>query len=414
AVGGAPGGAGAGAGADAGPAEATMPAAGASVQEADVERLIGTRLSRWWTLAGIWLAVAFSVGFGLYVNFQAQGREVSLGDALMAMIPHYCFWVLVSPAIYRSLHKTIEGGRRGLWLSMLLGWSAIALAGSTAMSYLSYIVRHDLGLDLGQLIDIYILPPAGPAFLAMNVSILALALAGFAMVRGLRLRDQALWGKAKAELRRARLEAQLSDARLMVLQSQINPHFLLNSLNSIAGLVQIGERERAFDAIGRLGELLRVALENGRDLNVTLGDEMDFLQRYLGLCELRFDSRFRYCVSVPAALRARRVPALIVQPLIENAIRHGMEPLRPLNVDIRAYEQGDRTVIEVEDDGRGIGPETSASLPAGHGLANVAERLRLFFGDASRLSLEPRESGGTRARIVVPHRGIGESSGTAD
>lgn len=394
-----------GGGVDAGPdvnrMAAPLAAASAPAAAIDAERLIGNRPSRWWTLAGIWLAVAFSVGFGLFVNYQAQGRWVSFGSSFMAMFPHYFFWMLVSPAIYRALHRTIEGRHRILWLSMLLGWSAVALAGSTAMSYSSYIIRHDLMPSVGHFIDLFVLPPAGPAFWAMNFSILALALAGFAAVRSLRLRDQALWGAAQSELRGARLEAQLAEARLQALQAQINPHFLLNSLNAIAGLVQIGEQGRAFDAIGRLGDLLQMALRHGPDLDVTLGDEMDFLRRYLELCKLRFGSRLNYCLSVPESLRARRVPALIVQPLIENAIRHGMPSSRTLHVDIRAYAQNASIVIEVEDDGRGVSAESAAALPAGHGLANVHERLRLCFGDAGDLHLEPREPQGTRARIVI-------------
>jgi signal transduction histidine kinase len=383
-------------------ATAPVPATGAPANGSDAERLIGDQPSRWWTLAAIWLGVAFSVGFGLYVNYQAQGRQVAFGSALMAMIPHYFFWVLMSPAIYRSLHMTMEGRRRALWLSTLLGWSAVALAGSTAMSYLSYTIRRDLEPSFDQFVGIYILPPVGPAFWAMNLSILLLALAAFAAVRGRRLREQALWSAAQMELRGARLEAQLAEARLQALQAQINPHFLMNSLNSIAGLVLVGARERAFDAIGQLGELLQMALRNGSGLNVTLGDEMDFLRRYLSLCELRFSSRFQYCISVPESLRARRMPALIIQPLIENAIRHGMQGPQTLHVNIRAYEQGAAFVIEVEDDGCGISAGIVQSLPPGHGLANVSERLRLFFGDDTVLQLERREPRGTRARIVCP------------
>jgi len=368
-----------------------------------VDRLIGDQPARWWALGGSWLAVAFSVGFGLYVNNEAQGRGVTFGHSLMATIPHYFVWMLASPAIYRAMHKTIEGGSRLLWSVRLLGWSALAYLGSTAMSYASYATRRDLTPGFDQFISIYFMPPAGPPFHAMNFSILVLALAAFAVVRGLRLRDHALWEGAQAELHGARLETQLAEARLLALQSQINPHFLLNSLNAIAGLVQIGERERAFDAIGRLGELLQLALRNGADRNMTLGDEMSFLQRYLGLCVLRFDSRFRYCVSVPESLRALRIPALIVQPLIENAIPHGMQPSRALHVDIRAYEQDAAVVIEVEDDGCGIPGAVVESLPAGRGLANVSERLRLFYGNAGRLELEPRLPHGTRARITCPN-----------
>jgi signal transduction histidine kinase len=367
----------------------------------DVERLIGERPTRWFALAGSWLAMAVSVGLGLYVNYEAQGLDFTFGDTLMAMIPHYLFWVLVSPPLYSALHRTIQGPRRVLWTSTLVAWSAIALTGSTAMSYFSYIVRHDLQPTFERLFDIYFLPPAGPAFWAMNFSILAIALTAFAAVRSHRLRVQALWDAAQTELRGARLEAQLADARLLALQAQINPHFLLNSLNAIASLVQIGERDRAFDAIGRVGELLRMALRAGQAPNVKLADEMGFLESYMRLCKLRFGEQFRYCVSMPESLGERRVPALIVQPLIENSIKHGMDPSRPLSVDVRVYASGAGVVVEVEDDGSGIDPARAASLPRGHGLANVAERLRLCFGESGTLTLTPRAGGGTAARISL-------------
>ena len=321
--------------------------------------------------------MAVSVGFGLYVNYEAQGIEVTFTDTLLAMIPHYCFWVLVSPALYRALHRTIQGPRRVLWASTLAAWSAIALTGSTAMSYFSYILRHELQPTLDQLFDIYFLPPAGPAFWAMNFSILAIALTTFAAVRSHRLRMQALWDAAQTELRGARLEAQLADARLNALQAQINPHFLLNSLNAIARLVQIGERDRAFDAIGRVGELLRMALRAAQVQNVRLSDEVGFLDSYMKLCKLRFEDRFRYCMSMPEGLGARRVPALIVQPLIENSIKHGMDPSRPLSVDVRIYESR----VRARDRGRGRrqrhpagrhGPPAAGSRPRERGRAPAA------------------------------------------
>jgi len=386
-----------------GPARAgrTEAGPGTTARSDDAERLIGDRLTRWWALAGSWLAMAVSVGLGLWVNYEAQGLQITFADTLMAMIPHYLFWVLVSPALYRALHRTIQGPGRVLWGSTLAAWSAIALTGSTAMSYFSYIVRHNLQPTFERLFDIYFLPPAGPAFWAMNFSILAIALTTFAAVRSHRLRVQSLWDAAQTELRGARLEAQLAEARLLALQAQINPHFLLNSLNAIASLVQIGERDRAFDAIGRVGELLRMALRAGQELNVKLADEVGFLDSYMKLCKLRFEDQFRYCVSMPESLGDWRVPALIVQPLIENSIRHGMDPSRPLSVDVRVYARGAGLVIEVEDDGCGIRTDRASRLPRGHGLANVAERLRLCFGAAGTLVLEPRAGGGTLARIAI-------------
>ena len=164
---------------------------------------------RWWSLSGTWLAVAFSVAFGLYVDSGAQGLEVSFIDTLMAILPHYLFWVPVSPAIYRALHKTIGGPHRVLWTSMLAAWSAIALAGPTAMSFW---LRHPprSRTAIGSLSTLS--PPAGgPAFWAM-VPHPRVALAAFAAIRRHRLRLAAIWNAAQTELRGARLEAQLAEA----------------------------------------------------------------------------------------------------------------------------------------------------------------------------------------------------------
>jgi sensor histidine kinase YesM len=95
------------------------------------------------------------------------------------------------------------------------------------------------------------------------------------------------------------------------------------------------------------------------------------------------------------------VPALIVQPLVENSIRHGMDPSRPLQVNVRVYARGEGLVIEVEDDGAGVAMAQSGALPRGHGLANVAERLRLCFGNVGGFTLAPRAGGGTVARITL-------------
>jgi two-component system, LytTR family, sensor kinase len=367
-----------------------------------VERLIAGQYWRWWPLAGMWAALAFLIAFGVFVSYAGSGRDVSLGWAMYATFPHFLVYALVSPALYSALHELIAGTRRSAGIALLLGWGAVAIGGSTVMCYLGLAVRGGFLPTQTGLIEKLVGPPLGPPYQAMNLSILLLTFAALGVVLGFRLRDRARWEAAQASLRGARLEAQLAEAKLHALQSQINPHFLLNSLNAIGSLVQVGDRDRAYDAIERVGDLLRTALRSGADVHATLGDEFDFLERYLKLCELRFESRFQYNISIPEELRSRRMPALVVQPLIENALRHGMQPPRRLNLEIRAYETNASVVIEVEDDGRSISPECASSLPAGHGLANVAERLKIFFGGAGALQLEVRKPQGTIARIVCP------------
>lgn len=376
--------------------------AGEPESAADVERMIGDRPARWWPLAGIWFAIAISLTLGLDVSYRAQGHGLPFGSVLMSVLPHYAVWLLVSPALYRSLHGSLTGPGRALSALQLLAWSAFAVAGSSAMTYLSYVLRHDFKPSLGQFLDLYVRSPAGPAFWVKVSSTLALALVGVAAVRYQRLRDRALWDAAQLELRGARLEAQLAKARLEALQTRINPHFLLNGLNVVAGLVRDRNHDSALDAATQLSRLLQTALRHSRDLNITLGHEAEFIESYLRLCKLRFESSMRYDISIPKSLRNRNLPALIVQPLVENAIRHGMRSSEPLAIEVRAYEHDATVVIEVQDDGRGIDPETAATSSAGHGIANVRERLRLSFGDRAELRLKPRRPRGTCARVSIP------------
>jgi len=365
-------------------------------------RLIAGEYWRWMPLSGAWMTLAFLITFGIYVSNTGQGLNLGLARGLYATIPHFAAWTLVSPALYRALYQVIAGPRRGIAVGMLVAWAAIAIGSSTVFCYLGVALRDGNMPSAAGLMG-FVVTPFGSAYQSMNFSILLLALAAFGIVLGIRLRARAQWDAARLELHGARLEAQLTEARLQALQAQINPHFLLNSLNAIANLVLKGERERAFDALGGLGELLQTALRNGKAADISLGDEVDFLERYLKLCELRFGPRFQHRMSVPESLRGQRVPALIIQPLIENSIRHGIQAPNRLTVDIRVYELGSSIVIDVEDDGCGIAPERATALPAGHGLANVSERLRLFFGDGAALQLERREPRGTRARIVCPN-----------
>ncbi|HXV40719.1 MAG TPA: histidine kinase [Steroidobacteraceae bacterium] len=366
-----------------------------------VDRLIAGQYGRWLAVVGLWTALALLVAFGIYVSRIAAGSDLSLGSVLYATVPHFLAYALLSPALYRALYETASGERRGLGVSMLSAWGLIALAGSTAGTYFGLAVRDGFAPSAVGLIGSLVAPPLGPPFQAMNLSILLVGVAVLGLVLAARWRARGQWQAAQAELRGARLESQLAQARLQALQSQINPHFLLNSLNAISNLVLVGDRDRAFDAIGDLGELLRAAMRNGSATDVTLGEEVDFLRRYLQLCEVRFESRLRYRLSVPDSLRNRKLPALIIQPLVENAIRHGMTPQQVLTVDVRAFEQDGDIVIEVEDDGRGVAAGIAAPR-TGHGLGNVAERLRLFYGDGARLSIEPRAAGGTSVRIRCP------------
>jgi signal transduction histidine kinase len=196
----------------------------------------------------------------------------------------------------------------------------------------------------------------------------------------------------------ARLETELASARLAALQSQLQPHFLFNTLNAIAEQIHVDPH--AADAmILRLGALLRSALRAPGRPEVPLRDELAITADYLELMRLRLGDRLRVRVDAPDALLDARVPALVLQPLVENAIRHGIERRSAAGlVEVRARAEAGCLVLEVRDDG--AGPRASAE--GGTGLGNTLARLRHLHGDAATLTLAPGEGGGAVATVRLP------------
>ncbi|MCX8003585.1 MAG: histidine kinase [Burkholderiaceae bacterium] len=194
------------------------------------------------------------------------------------------------------------------------------------------------------------------------------------------------------------LAAQMMQARLSALQAQIEPHFLFNTLANIASLVE-SEPARAKAMLDRLGTLLRAVLAASRAPHTTLGQELDLVRAYLEIMEMRMGGRLRFSIDADAPLRAHPVPPLLLQPLVENAIRHGLEPkAAPGQVRIRARASADGVDLAVEDDGVGFDATTAGD---GVGLANLRERLRALYGEAARLTIEEARPG-TRVRLHLP------------
>jgi signal transduction histidine kinase len=209
------------------------------------------------------------------------------------------------------------------------------------------------------------------------------------------------------QLRAAHLETALATARLDALQGQLQPHFLFNALNTVASLIP-AEPEKAEAVLARIGDLLRITLQEGNVAMVPLERELDFLERYLDIQRLRFADRLRVEMAVSAEAQRAMVPTLLLQPLAENAIKHGIEPL-PAGGTLRiagARDDG-QLRITVRDTGVGITSNgTNGRDTAGHGvgLANTRLRLTEMFGEAARLTVAPATGGGTLVEIVLPWR----------
>jgi len=214
--------------------------------------------------------------------------------------------------------------------------------------------------------------------------------------------------------REAVLQQQVTEAELRALRAQVNPHFLFNSLNSIANLV-VTNPEQAETMTLRLARVFRHVLANSARPLISLHEEIDFLETYLQIEEARFGSRLQVNISVDPAVAMEQIPSLILQPIVENALKHGLGPkLGPGHLWITVDADGNQVRLRVEDDG--VGPAIgvlklngSNGRSNGVGLENVAQRLNALYQDQGRIAIEVRQAGGTRVTILLPR----ESGATA-
>jgi two-component system, LytTR family, sensor kinase len=205
--------------------------------------------------------------------------------------------------------------------------------------------------------------------------------------------------KAEAAL----LQARLAEAQLAVLRTQLNPHFLFNTLHAISSLVERDPRG-VRRMIARLSELLRHTLEQSSEQEVPLDRELELLGRYLDIMEVRFQDRLNVTQRIDDDVRTALVPNLVLQPLVENALKHGVTAIDgPGHIEIAARRQGDTLVLSVRDNGPGpLSPKSS-----GLGLRNTTARLSQLYGDRQRFSLRAAPGGGTVAEVTLPYRSAG-------
>jgi two-component sensor histidine kinase len=214
------------------------------------------------------------------------------------------------------------------------------------------------------------------------------------------------------EVRASQLEGQLAQAELQALRMQLQPHFLFNTLNGIAGLVRDQKNRAAVDMLAGLSDLLRYTLENAGRQEVPLREELEFLELYLRIQQMRFSDRLHVEMRVaPDALEAM-VPNLILQPLLENAIRHGVAPRASAGtVGVSAERSDGFLEIKVYDDGLGL--RHSADAGEGIGLSNTRARLKQLYGARHTFTVENREPRGVEARLLIPFATGAEVAGEA-
>jgi len=348
------------------------------------------RLHSWGLAFGFWTVLALSYALSSGLSSISEGRDPGWLRGLTWNLADFYLWMLLAPGIGAL-------GRR----SAARGWPR----------FLALHVPTSIGVALGQtLLQLLVFwAVCGPGRMPVHT------LGGFvtmefaykfqqglvcywvilAVLRGMesrrRLRDE--------RLRSAALETQLAQSQLQALRMQLQPHFLFNTLNAISALA-LSDPAQARLMIARLADFLRLTLEERHAQQVPLARELQFLECYLAIQQVRFQDRLGVQWEVCEDTRMAEVPHLILQPLVENALRHGLLAKAEFGrLRIAAQRVGGELHLSVDDDGLGLPP---GGATEGIGLGNTRARLRVLFGDNARLELRPRPEGGTCAEVRLP------------
>ena len=285
-------------------------------------------------------------------------------------------------------------------------WSTQALLGDRIEQKLGYRWRNALSTVIGVVAALAILATSGwlidAPFPSLSGGTIMLAIffgvvgtAVFSNLAKVHVMEQAL---KQEKIERLDADRRLTEARLKTLQAQIEPHFLFNTLSNAVSLIR-SDPAAAEETLQQLTTLLRNSLSRTRNEQTNLGEEIDVLSAYLRIQQLRMGERISFSVNCPVELRATSLPPLLIQPLVENAVQHGLEPSETggeLCVAVRATD--DTLEIEVRDTGLGLDP----TRPAGTGLNNVRARLQSLYAAQASLRLSPNSPSGVIATVTLP------------
>lgn len=339
-----------------------------------------------------WAAVVLFLLFVTIVEPADQLQQGITPSLIVGQAIRFLSWVAVLPATFAALDRLPL--TRGVFLRNLsLTVGVAALAGVVRALLATTLARLVSHVVLGMPSDL-----AGPAALASETSramgqFLVFLYAPYFVL--LRLHSRRLHQRQVAET-----ENSLSRAQLHALSVELQPHFLFNTLNAIAALVRADPRT-AESMLVKLSDLLRLTLDGTAGGESSLGDEMERLDLYVALQQMRFGPRLTVTTTIPDDIRGARVPSMLLQPLVENALTHGIGPKAgPGAIAITGTRNGDRLVLSVVDDG--VGLPADARSRERIGVGNTRARLAALFPRDHRFELAPDASGGVRATIDIP------------
>jgi len=359
--------------------------------------MIRERWTKWSLFAGVWTLFGLFFSTQAYVHAQLYERPMTWGHALLSNLPDWYIWAAFSLLIgWLFRHFPLEKDRLAVSLavhipaSLLIAWISLALAVSSLFVFVIApgddhfqwwpVMKRNVAMSYHWWVLVY-------------WAILC-AYQGFDYHRRFRERER----------RAIQLEAQLVQAQLQALKMQLHPHFLFNTLNSISALLH-SDPELADRMIARLGDFLRLTLDNSGAQEITLRTELEFLQCYLEIERVRFQDRLTVSYDVAPETLDAMVPNLVWQPIVENAIRHAIAPRAGSGrIEIRARRSGARLQLQVKDDGPGLArnQNPNGSSGKGVGLANTRQRLRQLYGSDHHFELGNGSERGLVVTLEIP------------
>ncbi|HEX8352503.1 MAG TPA: histidine kinase [Pyrinomonadaceae bacterium] len=331
-----------------------------------------------------------------YAMAVSDGRQPSPWLTLSTNLTRVYIWAALSPLIYRFTARFPLGPRPFSARNVALQVPAAALFCLVHQALYApalWWLNPALGRQHVSLAAFYKSSILGSLF--FNILVYALIVISIHAVLYYR-------NFRAGELREADLKAQIARAELHALKMQLQPHFLFNTLHSISALV-LEDPDGANRMIARLGDFLRLTLERPEQQTVALEEELEFLRRYLEIEQVRFHDRLTVRFDVEPSTLGAQVPHLILQPVIENAIRHGVAPrAAPGHVEVTARRVDGTLRLSVRDDGPGLGPEGWRGESAGVGLLNVRSRLARLYGSAYDFQVADAPGGGVAVLLAIP------------
>jgi two-component system, LytTR family, sensor kinase len=348
------------------------------------------RLSRWPVIVGTWLGLGFFTAIQNVVFLRNQGLQLPWLRTTFEFLFMWLPWMVATPLVLELARKSSLRLRpHSTWFKHVAAFVSISFITAAWFSCLDELITPTI--VHGSYWDDWFstLEMQGFFFFVLYCSVL---LVGYTVEYRQRLQRQ--------QTESAKLSEQLSKAQLSALRHQLQPHFLFNTLNAVVGLVRDGRNDDAVKMIVMLSDLLLRVLKDSHRLEVSLGEELEFLQKYLHIQKMRFADRLTVRINVPQDLLTAQVPSLVLQPIVENAIKHGIAKRAQGGlIQITAARSNGTLFLDVYNEGPALFHNRGQS---GTGLSNLRTRLQALYGDAYSLCTRYWKPSGVEVSISMP------------